>query len=287
MAEPPSIFYFMKFDFEQYVRLDTLPHIWCSGCGNGIVTQGILRAIHSLGLQQDNVVVISGIGCCSRAVGYIDFNTLHTAHGRAIPFATGIKIARPDLTVIVFGGDGDITAIGGNHFIHGARRNIDITVIIFNNFNYGMTSGQYSPLTPSESITATSPYGNVERSFDACELGRVSGATYVARSTAFHVRQLPGLVAKGIENKGFSLIEVITQCPTYYGRMNRMSSPVEMLKWQRDNAINLKQASLLSEEEKKGKFVVGELYNRPEEEYIQKHDRMVKNIQKKEDRHSL
>lgn len=277
----------MKFDFEQYVRLDTLPHIWCSGCGNGIVTQGILRAIHSLGLQQDNVVVISGIGCCSRAVGYIDFNTLHTAHGRAIPFATGIKIARPDLTVIVFGGDGDITAIGGNHFIHGARRNIDITVIIFNNFNYGMTSGQYSPLTPSESITATSPYGNVERSFDACELGRVSGATYVARSTAFHVRQLPGLVAKGIENKGFSLIEVITQCPTYYGRMNRMSSPVEMLKWQRDNAINLKQASLLSEEEKKGKFVVGELYNRPEEEYIQKHDRMVKNIQKKEDRHSL
>lgn len=277
----------MKFDFEQYVRLDTLPHIWCSGCGNGIVTQGILRAIHSLGLQQDNVVVISGIGCCSRAVGYVDFNTLHTAHGRAIPFATGIKIARPDLTVIVFGGDGDITAIGGNHFIHGARRNIDITVIIFNNFNYGMTSGQYSPLTPSESITATSPYGNVERSFDACELGRVSGATYVARSTAFHVRQLPGLVAKGIENKGFSLIEVITQCPTYYGRMNRMSSPVEMLKWQRDNAINVKQASLLSEEEKKGKFVVGELYNRPEEEYIQKHDRMVKDIQKKEDRHSL
>lgn len=277
----------MKFDFEQYVRLDTLPHIWCSGCGHGTVTQGILRAIHTLGLQKDNVVIVSGIGCCSRAVGYIDFNTLHTAHGRAIPFATGIKIARPDLTVIVFGGDGDITAIGGNHFIHGARRNIDITVIVFNNFNYGMTSGQYSPLTPSESITATSPYGNVERSFDVCELGRVSGATYVARSTAFHVRQLPGLVAKGIENKGFSLIEVITQCPTYYGRMNRMSSPVEMLKWQRDNAINLKQASLLSEEEKKGKFVVGELYNRPEEEYIQKHDRMVKDIQKKEDHHSL
>lgn len=273
----------MQFDVKSYLRLDKLPHIWCAGCGNGIVLQGILRAIHNLNLNKDEVVVVSGIGCSSRAVGYIDFNTLHTAHGRAIPFATGIKIVRPELTVIVVGGDGDIIAIGGNHFIHAARRNIDLTVVVFNNSNYGMTSGQYSPLTPCDSITATSPYGNIERNFDLCELAHASGATYVARTTTFHVRQLPGLVSEGIKNRGFSLIEVITQCPTYFGRMNRFITGVEMLKWQRDNAINPKQASLLSEEEKKGKFVVGKLYVHPEEEYTQRYDRVIKNMEKEKE----
>lgn len=273
----------MEFDFKKYIRIEKFPHIWCPGCGHGIVLQGILRAVHSLGLEKDKVVFVSGIGCSSRAVGYIDVNTLHTAHGRAIPFATGIKIVRPDLTVIVLGGDGDIAAIGGNHLIHAARRNIDLTVIVFNNSNYGMTSGQYSPLTPSESRTSTSPYGNIEREFDLCHLAQASGATFVARSTAFHVRQLPDLVVKGIKNCGFSLIEVITQCPVYFGRFNRFSTAVEMLKWQRDNAINIKQASLMSEKEKKGKFVIGEIYYNPQDEYTHKYEKITKNIQKREE----
>jgi 2-oxoglutarate ferredoxin oxidoreductase subunit beta len=272
----------MAFDFKQYLRLDKFPHIWCAGCGHGIVLQGVLRAIHSLNLDKNKVAVVSGIGCSSRAVGYIDFNTLHTAHGRAIPFATGLKIVRPELTVVVLGGDGDIAAIGGNHFIHAGRRNIDITVVVFNNSIYGMTSGQYSPLTPCEAITTTSPYGNIERSFDLCELAKASGATYIARSTAFHVRQLPSLVEAGIRNCGFSLIEVITQCPIYFGRMNLTINPVDMLKWQRDNAINLKQASLMSEEEKKGKFVIGELYKKEKEELTNKYVKIAENLKKKE-----
>ncbi len=278
----------MEFDFdaEQYLRLEKFPHIWCAGCGNGIVLQGVLRAIYGLGLDKDNVAIVSGIGCCSRAVGYIDFNTLHTAHGRSIPFATGIKLAKPELTVIVLGGDGDITAIGGNHLIHAARRNINITTVVFNNSNYGMTSGQCSPLTPQGAITATSPYGHIEREFDLCKLTEACGATYIARSTAFHVRQLPDLVMRGIQNQGFSLIEVITHCPTYFGKMNRFSGGIEMLKWQRDNAINIKQASLMSEEERKGKFVIGELYSRQDKQYIEKYDEIVKNIQEEGDHSS-
>lgn len=265
-----------EFNYDDYLRLDKMPHIWCPGCGHGIILQGILRAIDSLGLDKDKIAVISGIGCSSRAVGYIDFNTVHTAHGRAIPFATGIKLMRPDMTVIVLGGDGDIAAIGGNHFIHAARRNIDLTVIIFNNSIYGMTSGQYSPLTPPGASTTTSPYGHIENSFDLCEIAKAAGATYVARTTAFHVRQLPLLVKEGIENRGFSVIEAISQCPVYFGRLNKTPSTVDMLKWQRDNAINLKQASLMSEEEKKGKFVIGKLHHCLRPEYIDEYDKITK-----------
>ena len=269
MAEP---------DIKKYLRLEKFPHIWCPGCGIGIIFQALLRAIAKLDLDKNQIAMVSGIGCSSRAVGYADFCTLHTAHGRSLPFGTGIKLARPEMNVIAFAGDGDITAIGGNHFIHAARRNIDITTIIVNNYNYGMTNGQYSPLTPHGATTTTAPYGNIEYPFDVCKLAEHAGATYVARSTAYHVRQLPELIIKGINNKGFSVIEVISQCPIYFGRRNDMGDSVNMLKWQRDNAINLKQASQMSEEEMEGKFIVGELHHKPKKEYTEEYQNLIERV---------
>ncbi|MBI5399022.1 2-oxoacid:ferredoxin oxidoreductase subunit beta [Candidatus Saganbacteria bacterium] len=257
----------MSKDIKEYLRLDKFPHIWCPGCGHGIILQAVLRAIDRLQLDRDNIAVVSGIGCSSRAAGYVDFNTLHTTHGRALTFATGIKLAKPELTVIVLTGDGDCSAIGGNHLIHAARRNIDLNVIVFNNSIYGMTGGQYSPTTPTTDYAATAPYGNIDNAFDLCELTRAAGASYVARSTTFHAAQIPLLVEKGIKNKGFSFIDIITACPIYYGRMNKMPDAVDMLKTQRDNARNIKQWDIMTAEEKQGKFVIGELYNKPAPEY--------------------
>lgn len=171
---------------ETYFRSDKLPHIWCPGCSNGVVMRSIVKAIDNLDLNKDNVCIVSGIGCSSRATGYLDFNTLHTTHGRALSFATGIKMANPKLKVIVITGDGDCAAIGGNHLIHSARRNIDITTIVFNNSIYGMTGGQYSPATPTGAFGTTAPYGNIDSNFDLCQLVKAAGATYVARSTAYH-----------------------------------------------------------------------------------------------------
>jgi 2-oxoglutarate ferredoxin oxidoreductase subunit beta len=265
---------------DRYWRMDRMPHIWCPGCGNGIALQGVLRGIDDLQLDQDKVVVVSGIGCSSRSAGYVDFNTLHTAHGRALPFATGVKLARPELTVFVITGDGDCAAIGGNHFIHAARRNIDLNVIVFNNSTYGMTSGQYSPLTPPGATAATAPYGTVEPAFDLCRLAEAAGATYVARTTTFHARQIPELVVAAVQNKGFSLIEVVAGCPVYYGRMNKMASPVDLLKWQRQTAVNVKQAGLLSAEERKGKFVIGELHRHEAPEYTEAYAKLVESAQR-------
>lgn len=255
--------------------MDKFPHIWCPGCGNGIILRSVLTAIDKLGLDPNNVAVVSGIGCSSRSAGYVDFNTVHTTHGRAITFATGIKMAKPEKTVIVLTGDGDCSAIGGNHLIHAARRNIDLTVVVFNNSIYGMTGGQFSPTTPQNDIAATSPYGNLDNSFDLCELTRAAGASYVARSTTFHATQTPLLIQKGIENKGFSFIEVVTACPVYYGRLNKTPDAVDMLKLQRDNARNIKQWNMMTDEEKQGKFVIGELYNKPAPEYTEKYTQLI------------
>ena len=202
---------------EKYLRYSALPHIWCPGCGNGIILAAIVRAIDRLGLDHKKTVMVSGIGCSSRASGYMNFDTVHTAHGRALTFATGIKLAKPELNVMVITGDGDATAIGGNHFIHAARRNVDITTIIFNNSIYGMTGGQYSPLTPAGSKATTAPYGHIERPFDIAALAAAAGAVYVARSTAYHATLTTDLVVKGIESKGFAVIDAITQCPISYG----------------------------------------------------------------------
>ena len=232
-------------------------------------------------MEKDKTVLVSGIGCSSRAPGYLDFNTLHTTHGRAIPFATGIKIANPELTVIIFTGDGDAAAIGGNHLIHAARRNIDLTVIILNNSIYGMTSGQYSPQTPTGAFGTTAPYGNIERPFDLCKLAEAAGATYTARGTAFHARQLPPLIEKAIQNKGFSVVEAISQCPVYYGRKNKMGAPIDMLKWQRDTAVSVKQAQSMSAEQLAGKFVIGELANSPAPEYTEQYEKVMELAAKK------
>ncbi|HOX64927.1 MAG TPA: 2-oxoacid:ferredoxin oxidoreductase subunit beta, partial [Thermotogota bacterium] len=231
----------------KYLRTDRLPHVWCPGCGNGIALKAIVGAIDELRLDPNKVAVVSGIGCSSRATGYLHFNTLHTLHGRAIAFATGVKLARPDIKVIVITGDGDLAAIGGNHFIHAARRNIDLTVVCFNNNIYGMTGGQYSPTTPRESYATTSPYGNFENAFDLSRMAIAAGASYVARSTTYHFLPTQNFVMRGLENSGFSFIEVITQCPTYLGRYAGIGGAPEMMLHFKEKALNLPKRKVTEE----------------------------------------
>jgi 2-oxoglutarate ferredoxin oxidoreductase subunit beta len=242
------------------LRTEHLPHIWCAGCGHGIVLGAVVRAMLRVGVDPDRTVVVSGIGCSSRAVGYLNMDTLHTTHGRALAFATGIKLARPDLRVVVLAGDGDLAAIGGNHLIHAARRNMGITCVCFNNGIYGMTSGQYSPLTPAGYRTATAPYGHLERDFDLCRLVQAAGATYVARSTTYHVHQTIEYVARALGHEGFAFVEVVSQCPTYFGRRNRMADPVRMLEWFRERAVTVVQAGRMKPEELQGRILIGELH---------------------------
>lgn len=267
----------------KYFRENRLPHIWCPGCGHGTITGALVRAIARLKLDKNRIVVVSGIGCSSRAPGYLDFDTLHTTHGRALAFATGIKLSRPDLKVIVMTGDGDSTAIGGNHFIHAARRNIDITTIVMNNDIYGMTSGQYSPMTPTGMFGTTAPYGNVERPFDLAKLAIASGATYVARATSYHAQLLEELLEKALLNKGFSVVEAVSQCPTYFGRKNKLGSAVDMLNWYKERAVNVKAAAVMTPEKLEGKFLIGELYNQPAPEYTASYDTLVDGVRRKFD----
>lgn len=262
--------------YEKYFRQNRLPHIWCPGCGNGIAMKAIVLAIDKEKLPRDKTVIVSGIGCSSRASGYMDFDTLHTAHGRAIPFATGIKLANPELHVVVITGDGDCTAIGGNHFIHGARRNVDLTVVLFNNNIYGMTGGQASPTTPLHKKATTAPYGSVDRPFDACKLITAAGASYVARSTAFHVQHMTDMIAKGIACKGFSFIEALVPCPTAYGRKNRIPDPADMMKKLRDNAVMKAAWDKLPEERKTDKFPIGVFYEHAAEEYSDAYSGLIK-----------
>jgi len=261
---------------DKYYRTDRLPHIWCTGCGNGIVLRSIVKAIDNLGLNKDDICVVSGIGCSSRASGYLDFNTVHTTHGRALAFATGIKFANPNLHVIVITGDGDCAAIGGNHLIHAARRNIDLTTVVFNNNIYGMTGGQYSPATPTGDKGTTAPYGNIDANFDLCELAKASGATYVSRSTVYGANMIIKQVEEGIKNKGFSFIETITICPTYYGRKNSKGNAVDMVTHLKDAAVNISAYEKLSEEEKANRIPIGELYKRNRPEYTEKYESMMK-----------
>ena len=237
-----------------------MPTVWCAGCGNGIVMTAIIRAIDKLGLQKDNVVMVSGIGCSSRMPIYLDFNALHTTHGRALPFATGVKFARPDLKVIVITGDGDALAIGGNHFIHACRRNIDITAILINNNIYGMTGGQGSPTTPSAAFSTTTPYGNAEKHFDPSALAEAAGASFVARSTVYHATAMEKLIAEAISHRGFSLVEAVSNCHTYYGRLNKQGDPVTMINSFKEKSVPVTKARKMSPEELDGKIVIGKLY---------------------------
>ena len=268
--------------YEDYYRMDKLPTIWCPGCGNGIILNGFIEAFKNSGLDRKNTVIVSGIGCSSRSALYLDFDTIHTTHGRAIAFATGIKQSRPELNVVVLTGDGDCSAIGGNHLIHAARRNIDLTVICYNNSTYGMTNGQYSPTTPTGSVTATSMYGFMESPFDLCKLVEAAGATYVARTTTYLAKMIPILVKNALLKKGFSFVDVIAQCPTYFGRRNKMSAPADMMKWIKDSSVNKKQAESMNEQELAGKFVVGEFVNKEKPELTAEYTKLIERLKIKE-----
>ncbi|WP_028579102.1 2-oxoacid:ferredoxin oxidoreductase subunit beta [Desulfogranum japonicum] len=238
------------------------PHVWCPGCGNGIVMAALLRAIYRMELSKDEIVLASGIGCSSRMPTYTDFNTLHTTHGRALTFATGLKLAKPSLNVVTIMGDGDATAIGGNHFIHAARRNLNLTAIIVNNSIYGMTGGQYSPTTPFGSKSTTSLYGHIEHDFSIAELAVTAGASFVARATVYHAALMDKLIEQAMRKRGFAVVEVISNCHVQYGRRNKLGGAVEMLKTYRDNAVTVKKAEKLSAEELAGKITIGVLTDR-------------------------
>ena len=222
---------------DAYLRVERLPHIWCPGCGLGLILNCFIRGLLKTDLNLDKVAVVSGIGCTGRAAGYIKLDSFHTTHGRAIPFATGLKLANPELKVVVISGDGDLVAIGGNHFIHAARRNIDMTVLCVNNFNYGMTGGQLGPTTPLSARTTTSRLGNVEKPFNIPGLAAASGAVYIARWTTAQVRNLEKAITEALLKKGFSLVEVISPCPTYYGRMNSQPTGLAQMKYYHNNSI--------------------------------------------------
>ncbi len=226
-----------------YIRERFMPHIWCPGCGHGIVMNNLIRAVDHLQLRKRDIVMVSGIGCSARISGYLDFHTLHTLHGRALAFATGVKLARPELKIIVPMGDGDATAIGGNHFIHAARRNIDLTAVIMNNRTYGMTGGQYSPLSGPGNTATTAPFGNIDQAFDIVDLARSAGASFVARTTTYHVTSMIQILEKAIMHKGFSVVEILSQCPTYFGRKNRLGNAVDMMTLYKNNTTPIGSAA--------------------------------------------
>ena len=265
-------------DYSTYLRDQKFPLIWCPGCGHGIVMKAILRAVDKVGFAKDDVVMVSGIGCSSRLPGYVDFNTLHTTHGRAIAFATGVKMANPDLHVIVVTGDGDATAIGGNHYIHAARRNIDLTVVLMNNYIYGMTGGQVSPTTPVGKRASTAPFGNLEPPFNISGLAEAAGASFVARSTAYHATQLESYIKKALDNKGFSVVEAMSPCPTVFGRRNKYRSGVEMLQELKDSAVPKKKAAKLTPEELNGKIVTGVFVDVDKPEYTEEYNKLIASL---------
>jgi 2-oxoglutarate ferredoxin oxidoreductase subunit beta len=263
------------------------PHVWCPGCGHGVVMGSLIRAIDKLGLNKDNVVMVSGIGCSSRMTAYVDFNTLHTLHGRPIAFATGIKFANPELPVIVITGDGDATAIGGNHFIHAARRNIDITVILMNNNIYGMTGGQVSPTTPYGGRGSTAKAGNPEHPFDIAKLAIAAGASFVARTTAYHVPAMDRIIDQAIKNKGFSLVEIFSQCPTYEGKWNKRGDAAHMLKYYKENAVPIAQKTKYTPEELENKFLIGIIHNEPKREFTAEYQKIIEKHQIQDQMKSL
>lgn len=266
-----------SFDYTRYLRNDKLPHIWCAGCGHGIVLKALLRAIDATGASKDSIAMISGIGCSSRTPGYVDFNTMHTLHGRALAYATGVKLANPRLKVIVTTGDGDALAIGGNHFIHACRRNMDMTILVYNNHIYGMTSGQSSPTTPQGMVSTTAKLGSLEPVFDICDMAKAAGATYVARGTAYHCKELEKIIFDAIAHKGTSVVDIIDSCPTYYGRMNQIKGVSELMEVaEKDATVPINQAARMTPEELKGKLVRGVLHTSERPEYCEQYDLFLK-----------
>lgn len=265
-------------DYKEYIREQNFPHIWCAGCGDGIVLKSLIRGLKKLDIAKDDAVMVSGIGCSSRTPGYIDINTLHTTHGRALAFATGVKFANPKLKVIVVTGDGDATAIGGNHYIHAARRNIDITCLLYNNYIYGMTGGQVSPTTPRGMNASTAPFGNTEPAFNISGLAQAAGASFVARGDVYHVQQLDKLIAAALGKTGFSLVEILSPCPTAYGRRNKMGTPVDLMNWLKDNVVPKDKLDKMTEEEQRDKIPSGILFDAEKPEFCAEYDKLVERL---------
>ncbi|MFP4201177.1 MAG: thiamine pyrophosphate-dependent enzyme [Clostridia bacterium] len=246
--------------YRDYLLSERFPLFWCAGCGNGIIIGSLARALARRDADPKKTVVATGIGCFGKADDYMATNTVHGTHGRALAFASGIKGANPDLRVIALMGDGDCATIGGNHFLHAARRNIGVTAIVSNNLNYGMTGGQYSATTPHDELSSTSVYGNPEESFDLCRVATAAGASLVARSTAYHVTILDRIIEAALDNPGFSLIEVMSSCPVQYGRRNAMATPVEMMTYWKDRGLPKSRFDKLKESERRDRFPIGILH---------------------------
>ena len=249
----------MAFNYDKYLRVDKMPTLWCWGCGDGVILKATIRAIEKMGWNMDDVCVVSGIGCSGRFSSYINCNTVHTTHGRTVAYATGIKLANPDKHVIVVAGDGDGLAIGGNHTIHGCRRNIDLNFILINNFIYGLTNSQTSPTTPRGMWTVSQKNGNIDPTFDACALAIGSGASFVARETMLDPKKLEKILVKGFSHKGFSFFDVMSNCHINLGRKNKMANAMENLEWIDSITISKKKYDALSDEEKLNKFPTGVL----------------------------
>lgn len=255
-------------DMRKYLQVETMPTVWCPGCGHGNIASGIATAFDRLNLDLNRVVMVGGIGCSGRTPFYFKTSAMHTTHGRALAFATGIKLANPELTVVVTMGDGDALAIGGNHFIHTCRRNIDLTAIIYNNANYGMTGGQLAPTTPEDSRSTTSLRGNIEAPFDVAELALAAGASYVARSTTFDFQEMAEYLQQAVQHPGFAVVEILTQCPTYYGKLNRLGGAVEMLDYEKNLTVPMDR---MTREELVGKLAIGVFRQEVRPEYTRRY----------------
>jgi 2-oxoglutarate ferredoxin oxidoreductase subunit beta len=254
-------------NWRDYLDFSKLPTIFCPGCGLGVGLRAILEAFSEENLKKEDLIFVSGIGCSSRIPGYVDFDSLHTIHGRAIAFATGIKLTNPKKHVFVITGDGDGLAIGGNHMIHAARKNLDLKVFLFNNMIYGMTGGQASPTTPLEIKTSTTPFGKYEPNFDIVKLLIGAGATFVARGSVYYFIHLVNLIKRAIEHKGFSFVEILSPCPTYYGKYISITDPSEFFVKQKDLVYRLEQEDKLSKEEKLGKLPIGIFVDEEREDF--------------------
>jgi 2-oxoglutarate/2-oxoacid ferredoxin oxidoreductase subunit beta len=261
---------------DEFLKPGRIPHIWCPGCGLGVVLTTFIEAMRVKQIPVDRSAVVSGIGCTGRVAGYLDMDTYHTTHGRAIPFATGLALARPDLHVTVFSGDGDLFAIGGNHLIHAARRNVNLKVICVNNFNYGMTGGQAAPTTPLGAKSSTTPTGNAEQAFNLPHLAHAAGAVYVARWTTFHPRQLVHSIAQTFDKKGFTFIEAIAPCPTGFGRPNKLGAGLDEMRYYRDLAeIRNGVSPELAEIRLREKIVVGTFINVEKPDFMENYTTRV------------
>ncbi|MFK5880784.1 MAG: 2-oxoglutarate ferredoxin oxidoreductase subunit beta [Sulfurospirillum sp.] len=272
----------MAFNYDKYLRTDKLPTLWCWGCGDGVILKSVIRAIDKMGWDMDDVCIVSGIGCSGRFSSYIDCNTVHTTHGRAIAYATGIKLANPDKHVIVVTGDGDGLAIGGNHTIHGCRRNIDLNHIVINNFIYGLTNSQTSPTTPKGMWTVTAQYGNIDPTFDAAKLADAAGASFVARESVLEPKKMEKVFLEGFKHKGYSFFDIFSNCHINLGRKNKMGEAKQTLDWIDSRIISKKKFDALSDEEKVGKFPLGILKKDEEAlEYCEAYNKVIEAAQSK------